>query len=85
MTTFTVQLSDSRTCQITADDLTSRNDGSLWFLRAAAPPPDKLAVVAILARGEWRTVLAEGAPVLFLDAPRQPATLEKPERTPRFA
>ena len=53
MTTWTVTLADDQTIQVEADEITTRNDGSLWLLRSAKPPPDKLAVVLVLAAGEW--------------------------------
>lgn len=53
MTTWTITCSDGRTVQVEADELTTRNDGSLWALRSAAPPPDKLRPVLVLAGGAW--------------------------------
>ena len=53
MTIWTVTLFDGRTAQISADEITTRNDGSLWLLRSVAPPPAKLVPVAVLAANEW--------------------------------
>jgi hypothetical protein len=56
MTAWTITLApDDRTIHIDADEITTRPDGSLWLLRCDAPPPDKLATVLILARGQWRS------------------------------
>ena len=60
---WTVHLADGRTAQITADEVTSR-DNSLWFLRATAPPPAKLETIAVFNARTWTSVLVEGAPVL---------------------
>ncbi len=37
--TFTVQLADGQVAQVTADEVTTRQDGSLWLLKAVAPKP----------------------------------------------
>jgi hypothetical protein len=38
MTIWTITLFDGRTAQLEADELTTRQDGSLWALRSVAPP-----------------------------------------------
>jgi hypothetical protein len=78
--TWTIALHDGRTVQVEADEITTRNDGSLRLLRAAAPPPDKLAVVLVLARGQWLTVRRADEPILFAGEPEHD---EVP--VPRFA
>jgi hypothetical protein len=53
MTAWTVVLFDGRTATIDADEITTRPDCSLWLLRQAGPPPEKLEVVAVLAASLW--------------------------------
>jgi hypothetical protein len=57
MTTYTIELaSDRGVIDIEADEVTTRQDGSLWLLVATSPPPAKLVPVLILARGVWLQV-----------------------------
>jgi hypothetical protein len=63
VTTFIVELTGPRTARIEADELTTRQDGSLWALVATKPKPAPLEPIAIFARGTWATVMAEGAAV----------------------
>ncbi len=73
MTTYLVE--GVRTIRVEADEVTTRQDGSLWVLVATAPKPAALQTVLVLARGEWHSVVVEGANVLFVSEP-EPA---KPE------
>ena len=76
MTTYALTLADGRTTTIDADELTTRQDGSLWLLRAAAPPPDKLVPVAVFARGDWSCAVRADAEIVWQ---------ERPTPMPRFA
>lgn len=67
-----------------ADEITTRQDGSLWLLRSAAPPPAKLVPVAVFAARTWVSCIPEGARVLWEVAPASP-TPEPVPTTPRFA
>jgi hypothetical protein len=77
MTTYVVTLADARTCQVEADEVTSRADGSLWFLRAP-PKPQPLVPTVIFAARTWTTVLADGAQVVFIGEAK-PTSPEKPK------
>jgi hypothetical protein len=76
MTAWTITLFDGRTTQIDADEITTRPDGSLWLLRSVAPPPDKLAPVAIFCRDVWSSCAPADAEIDWQEC-------ELP--TPRFA
>jgi hypothetical protein len=76
MTLWTVTTFDGRTTTIEADEITTRADGSLWLLRAVAPPPAKLVPVAILAANEWVSCCAADAAIVWTER-------ERP--VPRFA
>jgi hypothetical protein len=79
VTAWTVALSENgNTITADADEITTRTDGSLWLLAAAAPPPDKLRPVVVLARGRWIAVYPAGADPFD---PQPEATTP----TPRFA
>ena len=54
MSTWIVEAPSHDTIRLECDEVTVRQAGDLWFLRSVAPPPDKLAVVLILARGQWK-------------------------------
>jgi hypothetical protein len=82
MTTYLV--TGVRTIRLEADDCTTRQDGSLWLLRALRPKPAALEPVLILARGQWESVMVEGANILFIGEP-QPASASADKPTPRFA
>ena len=73
MTLWTVTLFDGRTAQISADEITTRQDGSLWLLRSAAPPPDKLAVVAVFSRDLWSSCVPADAAIVWQERPPAPA------------
>jgi hypothetical protein len=60
-----VTLFDGRSGQIEADEITTRQDGSLWVLRSVAPPPDKLAVVAIFSRDVWSSCAPADAEIVW--------------------
>jgi hypothetical protein len=86
MTTFTIALADGRTAQVEADEVTTRQDGSLWLLKATAPKPAALVPVAIFAARTWSSCMQEGAQILWLDVPAKPAGVSEPsQRSPRFA
>jgi hypothetical protein len=70
MTIYTITLFDGRTTQISADEITTRNDGSLWLLRQATPPPDKLVPVAIFAHDLWSSCYPVGAEIVWDDSER---------------
>jgi hypothetical protein len=76
MTIWTVTLFDGRTAQISADEITTRNDGSLWLLRSVAPPPAKLVPVAVLAGNEWVSCCVCDATIVWH---------EREHPAPRFA
>jgi hypothetical protein len=73
MTTWTVALSDGRSTQLDADEVTTRADGALWLLRSAAPPPDKLAVVAVFSRDLWSSCVPADADIVWQERPPAPA------------
>jgi hypothetical protein len=85
MTQFTIQLANGRVCEIAADEVTTRADGSLWLLAALAPKPHPLVPLVIFAARSWHSCTAEGAPVLFIVDQPSPANPEPPKPTPRFA
>ena len=67
---------------MTADEVTSRTDGSLFFLRAAAGKHAPLQTVAVFAAKTWTLVYPEGADVSPLpdptpEPPRQPRLYPK--------
>jgi hypothetical protein len=76
-----------RTIRVEGDDISTRQDGSLWILVATAPKPAALTPVLILAKGEWHSVLIEGSNILFMAEPPVTVTEPPPEKkpTPRFA
>ena len=76
MTIWTVTLFDGRTTALEADEITTRADGSVWLLRSVAPPPDKLAVVAMFSRDIWSSCCPSDAEIVWHE-PQRPA--------PRFA
>jgi hypothetical protein len=80
MTTYLI--AGRRTIRVDGDDLTVRQSGDLWILRATSPKPAPLTPVLILARGEWTSVMVEGANVLFTDQPSTPSP-SSGSRTPR--
>jgi hypothetical protein len=82
MTTWTVVLFDGRTTQLDADEITTRADGSLWALRSAAPPPDKLAVVAIFSRDVWSSCVPADAEIVWQERP-PPSEVDWRERFAR--
>jgi hypothetical protein len=53
MTTWTI-VTAGGTVEVAADEITTRQDGSLWALAALDPKPAPMRVVLILARGHWR-------------------------------
>jgi hypothetical protein len=55
MTTYSITAADGCTATIDADELSTRQDGSAWFLIAVDRPPAKLQVLLILARG-WKEI-----------------------------
>jgi hypothetical protein len=65
MTAWTITLFDGRSTQLDADEVTTRADGSLWVLRSAAPPPDKLAVVAVFSRDVWSSCVPADAAIIW--------------------
>jgi len=67
---------DGRTTQLDADEITTRNDGSLWLLRSVAPPPAKLVPVAILGRDLWSSSVPADADIV---------RHEREHPVPRFA
>jgi hypothetical protein len=77
----TYLIAGRRTIRVEGDDITTRQDGSLWVLVATAPKPAPLTPALILAKGQWESVLVEGANVLFVGDP--PATPTPPTSTPR--
>jgi hypothetical protein len=77
VTTWSIHLASDRTAVVEADEVSTRQDGSAWFLRAEKPPPNKLSVVLVIARGEWRAIYpADSSPL--------PEAPKPPERVPRF-
>jgi len=85
VTTYVVSLSDGRTAQVVVDDLTTRQDGSLWLLRAAAPPPAKLVTCAVFARGVWQTCSPEDAGTVWGHDPSKAPHVTEARTSPRFA
>lgn len=81
MTTWTIQLHDGRTAQVQADEITTRQDGALFVMKAVAKPPAALVVVAAFARGVWQSCWPDSTAVLWLDQPAT-AKVEKPKRGP---
>lgn len=79
MTTYTVQLTDGRTAQVEADEITTRQDGSLWLLRATAPKPAALVPVMVLAARTWSSCIPADAAIVITGEPK-PA---RPTPTPR--
>jgi hypothetical protein len=78
MTDWTVHLTGGVTITVAADEITTRQDGSLWLLAALDSPPAKLSTVLVLARGQWLAVhRADTNPL--------PEPAREPERVPRFA
>jgi hypothetical protein len=55
-TTWTITLPDGGTLTVTADEITTRTDGSLWLLQALDPKPAPLVPVLILAAGRWFSI-----------------------------
>jgi hypothetical protein len=73
MTAWTIHLFDGRITQLEADEVTTRADGSLWLLRSAAPPPDKLAVLAIFSHDLWSSCVPADANIDWQQRPNAPA------------
>jgi hypothetical protein len=78
MNTYLIE--GARTIRIEGDEVTTRQDGSLWVLVAKAPKPAPLVAVLVLARGQWHSVLVEGSNILFAGDPPPPPN--KPTPTP---
>ena len=79
---WTITLADGRTAQVEGDEPTTRQDGSLWLLKAVAPKPAALVAVAIFAARTWVSCWPDSAQILWTAEPR-PAPPEPPKRTPR--
>jgi hypothetical protein len=67
VTVFVISLADGRTGQVEADEITTRQDGSLWLLRAVAKPPAKLEPVAAFAAKSWTSCIPQETAVLWVD------------------
>jgi hypothetical protein len=72
MTDWTVVLADGTTTTVAADEMTTRQDGSLWLLAELDPPLTKLTPVLVLARGRWHA--CHPAAVSPLPEPAPPPT-----------
>lgn len=79
MTTYTIQLSDGRTAQVEADEVTTRQSGDLWVLKAVAKPPTPLVPVAIFAARTWCSCTPTDAAIVISGEPRA----ARPTPTPR--
>jgi hypothetical protein len=79
---FAVTLVDGQTCDVEADEATTRADGSAWFLQALRPPPAALEAVVGFARGQWLRAVRDDASVVFVTATRgsQQTPEQKPQR-----
>ena len=76
MTDWTITLADGSTTAVAADEVTTRQDGSLWLLAALNPRPAPLTPVLVLARGKWTAAYPS-------DTNPLPDVPTPPERTPR--
>ncbi|WP_406816190.1 hypothetical protein [Mycobacterium sp. M23085] len=81
MTNYRIRLYDASTIDVSADELTTRSDGSLWVMVTVETPERRrsalplLRPVLVLARGDWVRVWAADQPNPF--APQdEPASAE---------